>query len=342
MGESMQAAFIRGPGDICVERVPVPRPARGEVLLGVRAVGLCGSDLHYYLEGGIGSARVTSPLILGHEFAAEVLDPGAACALRPGTLVAVDPARSCGRCEWCLQGHPNLCPQVRFCGSPPDVHGALAECLTAPPTALFPVPVGLTAADAALLEPLGVALHAVDLAHLRPMESVAVLGAGPIGLLIVQVARLAGAGTLYAADPLAYRAELAGRLGADRVSGTHESVAEWTDGRGVDVVLEATDSAAAPGQATETVRTGGRVVLAGIPREPTYCLDAATVRRKGLTLRAVRRMKHAYPRALQMADSGRVNLRPLVTHRFPLSRAAEAFALQAARADGVIKTVVEV
>jgi L-iditol 2-dehydrogenase len=204
------------------------------------------------------------------------------------------------------------------------------------------VPDSIDPSAAALLEPLGVAIHAVDLAHLRPMDSVAILGAGPIGLLILQVARLAGAGQLFAIDPLPSRTAIAEQLGADRTASTHEAVLEWTDGRGVDLVFEATNSSLAPDQATRAARIGGKVLLVGIPQEETFSFNASVMRRKGLTLKMVRRMKHTYPRAIQMAASGRVQLVPLVTHRFPLEQTPAAFALQSACEDGVLKSVVEI
>lgn len=342
MVEEMKAIFAHGVGDLRLGSIPRPVPQEDELLLAVRAVGICGSDLHYYLEGGIGSADIVSPLILGHEFAADIVDERAAdYGFVPGSLVAVDPARSCGRCEFCIQGQTNLCPHMRFAGSPPDCHGALTEYVAVPAAALFPVPAGFSLAATVLLEPLGVAVHAVDLAHLRPMDSVAVLGAGPIGLLLLQVARLAGAGQVFVIDPLEQRTALAGRLGAERTASTHEAILEWTAGRGTDLVFEATNSSLAPRQATEAVRIGGKVILAGIPQEDRFFLNASTVRRKGLTIKMVRRMGNVYPRAIQMVDSGRIELEPLVTHRFPLEQTPDAFALQAACADGVVKCLVE-
>ena len=343
MVEEMKAIFAHGIRDLRPGSIPRPVPQEDELLLAVRAVGICGSDLHYYLEGGIGSADIVSPLILGHEFAAEVVDERAAAyGLAPGSLVAVDPARSCGSCEFCARGQINLCPRVRFTGSPPDCHGALTEYIVASPTALFPLPTSFSPAAAALLEPLGVAVHALDLARLRPMDSVAVLGAGSIGLLLLQVARLAGAGQVFMIDPVEHRTGLAGRLGADRTASSHEAILDWTAGRGTDLVIEATNSSLAPRQATEAARIGGKVVLVGIPQEDRFFLNASTVRRKGLTIKMVRRMAHVYPRAIQMVASGRVQLEPLATHRFPLERTPEAFALQAACADGVVKCIVEI
>lgn len=342
MAEKMKAVLIHSAGDLRLATIPRPEPREDELLLAVQAVGICGSDLHYYREGGIGNARIVSPLVLGHEFAARIVDERAAAhGFAPGTLVAVDPARPCGCCEWCRKGHSNLCPQVRFAGSPPDNPGALAEYVVAPPRALFPVPPSFTPGVAALLEPLGVAIHAIDLAHLRPMDTVAVLGAGPLGLLLLQVARLAGAGQLFAVDPLAHRADLACHLGADRAASDHRAILDWTAGRGTDVVLEATDSELAPAQAAEVVRIGGKVILVGIPRKEEFSLKASVMRRKGLTLKMVRRMGEVYPRAIRMVASGRIHLEPLISHRFSLEQTPSAFALLAARAERAVKGLVE-
>jgi L-iditol 2-dehydrogenase len=319
---------------------PMPTVEDGELLLRVRAVSICGSDLHYYLEGGIGSAVVAEPMVLGHEFAAEVVDERAhEYGFRVGDLVAVDPARPCGTCESCVRGHRNLCPNVRFIGAPP-FDGAMTEFIAAPAANLFPVPSTFDPEMAALLEPLGVAIHALDLARLRPMETVAVLGAGPIGLLLLQVAKSCGAAEVHMVDPLAYRLQAALALGADSVHQSHRGIEEATEGRGVDVVLEATNSPAGPEHAAESVRIGGRLVLVGIPEGDAFSLTASLVRRKGLTIKLSRRMADVYPRAIRMVAQGRVDLRSLVTHRSSLSAAPEAFARQASHEDGVIKTVV--
>ena len=334
--KTMRAALLHGVRDLRVERAPRPERAPDEVLLRVRAVGVCGSDLHHYLEGAIGSTKASQPFILGHEFAAEVIEGG---PLAPGTLVAVDPNRSCGACEWCAAGYPNLCPNVRFAGVPP-YQGALAEYITARPDELVALPEGFDAATAALLEPLGVAIHALDLARLKPMESVAVLGAGPIGLLIMQVARWCGAGHMTVIEPLEYRRELALKLGADAAVSSWEEAKALTDGRGVDVVLEATTSPLGPQHAAEAVRIGGRMVLVGIPEGDQFTLNASLVRRKGLSIKLSRRMGHVYARAIQMVRRGQVDLGAMMTHRFGLEGTPEAFALQADYKDGIIKSVV--
>lgn len=340
--ETMLAARLHGIRDVRVEHLARPVPGPEQLLLKVCAVSLCGSDRHYYLEGGTGTADLCGPLILGHEFAAAVVgDGGRPWGLEADTLVAVEPSHSCGRCEWCLRGDPNLCPDVHFAGSPPDVSGALAEFTIAAPGELFPLPPGWSPAHGALLEPLGVAIHALDLAHLRSMESVAILGAGGIGLLMLQVARLAGAGQVFVVDPIPERGRTASRLGADATAARPEAVLDWTGGRGVDVVLEATDSAIAAAQAAEVVCVGGRLILAGIPDRNELVFRPTTLRRKGLTIKMVRRMKHTYPRAIRMVETGRVQLDPLITHTFTLDQTAAAFACHAERRDGALRVMVE-
>jgi len=193
---------------------------------------------------------------------------------------------------------------------------------------------------AALLEPLGVAIHALDLARVRPMDTVAVLGAGCIGLLLMQVARASGAGRIFVIDPLRHRAAVARSLNADNMGANHEAILDWTNGRGVDITLEATNSPEGPHDAVSVTRIGGKVVLVGIPNEDSFSLPASLVRRKGLTLKFSRRMGSEYQRAIQMVQLGHVQFAPLVTHRFSLDRAPEAFALLDTYGDGVVKLVI--
>ena len=333
----MKAARLHGVKDIRVETAPDPTPDADQILLATRAVTVCGSDLHYYLEGAIGSDRPNEPHILGHEFAAEVMEDG---PLPKGTLVAVDPNRACGACEWCAEGHPNLCPNVKFSGVPP-YHGALAEYVVARPEEIVAVPESFTPTDAAMLEPLGVALHALDLAHLRPLDSVGVVGCGPIGLLVLQVAGASGAGLRVVVDPIPERRELALRLGAEHAFASVDEAKDALGPRGVDVVIEATDAQRGPEDAAKLTRIGGKLVLVGIPEGNRFSMDAALVRRKGLTIKMARRMGHVYPRAIELVERKLVTFEPLVTHRFPLDESPRAFELQASRADGVIKSSVE-
>jgi L-iditol 2-dehydrogenase len=312
----MLAARLHGPRDVRVEEVDAPNT--GEVLVRVTATGICGSDLHTYLDGRIGDTRLDAPLILGHEFAGVRMDTG--------ERVAVDPAQPCQRCDLCEHGHPNLCRRLHFCGLFPD-NGSLAEYIRVPASTCFAVPDSIDDVSAAMLEPLGVALHATDLAKIRVGDRVAILGAGPIGLLLAQTVKLAGA-EIYMHDPLPWRMDFARRYGAEKLPAE------------VDVCFEAAWGAEAIEQAMELTRPGGRVVLVGIPSADRCEFRHSLARRKGLTILFSRRMKHTYPRAIQLAATGRVDLKTFVTHRYPLAKSAETFAVCANYKDNVIKAVV--
>lgn len=349
---TMTAVRLHGPRDLRVEQVPrPPQPGAGEALLRITAVGVCGSDLHTYQDARIGDTVVATPLILGHEFAAvvEAVGPDAVDGnfepLRPGTRVAVDPAQPCGRCEMCEQGHPNLCHRLHFCGTYPDP-GSLSELMIMPAHTCFPVPDSLTNDEAALLEPLGVAIHGIDLAKLRVADSAAILGAGPIGLFLLQLARLSGAEPVYIVDQFPWRLELAARYGGIPINyqavDPVEAIRAATHGRGVDVAIEAAWADHSIQQAADMARLGGRVVLVGIPGPDKLEMKHSTARRKGLTIRLSRRMKHVYPRAIKLAASGAVDLKGVVSHHFPLAKTPEAYALNTAYADNVVKIVIEI
>lgn len=347
-GQTMRAAGLFGLHDVRIVDVPhAGPPGPGEVLVRVAAVGICGSDHHYYNEGAIGSAIVDEGMIIGHEFSGWVaaLGPGVT-GLEVGQLVAVEPAIPCGTCEHCLQGHPNICPEVLFCGSPNHV-GAMAEAIVMPAENCFALPDDLTPVEGAMLEPLGVAIHTVDLAHLSVGETVAVLGAGPIGLLTAAVARVNGAGTIYMTEPVAERRAFALDYAADGVfdPGAEDVVAatlDATGGRGVDVAFEAAGADETPDQAVRIARPGGKVVVVGIPDDDRMWMTASVVRRKGLTIKVVRRMKHTYPRAIELVRSGAVDVARIATHIFPLDRIDRAFAVVDGYNDGVLRAVIQV
>lgn len=346
------AARLHGPRDLRVERVPHPGPpGPGQVLLRVTAVGICGSDLHTYKDGRIGDNVLETPLILGHEFAGIIEAVGAEARggdfkpLSPGMRVAVDPAQPCWHCEMCELGHPNLCYHLHFCGAYPD-EGSLVQGMHMPARTCFPVPASIDDRDAALLEPLGIAVHAVDLAKIRVANSVAILGAGCIGLSILELVRLSGAQPIFVSDKFPWRLAVAEQLGAIPINCDQadpvKAVLEATGGRGVDVVIEAAWADHSVQQAAEMARMGGRMVIVGISDNDELRLKHSTTRRKGLTIRLARRMKHTYPRSIQLMTSGAVDLAPMISHRFPLEQAPEAFALNAAYQDQVIKVIIDV
>ncbi len=263
-----------------------------------------------------------------------------------GQLVAVEPAISCGTCEFCLKGHPNICPNNLFVGSPNHV-GAMAEYIVMPAENCFPLPDGMTPDEGAMLEPLGVAIHTVDLAHLKVGESVAVLGAGPIGLLTAAMAKAAGAAPIFVTEPIASRREFARHYAADAtfdpdVEDVVARIMEATDGRGVDVAFEAAGASETPDQAARVTCPGGKVVVVGIPDDNTMTMTASVVRRKGLTIKIVRRMKHTYPRAIQLVQQGVIDVDAVATHHFAMEAIDEAFQIVANYQDDVLRAIIRV
>ncbi len=334
-GRKDKVLRLHGARDLRLYDEPRPEPGPGESLLRVTAVGICGSDVHWFSGAGIGDAHLTRPLVLGHEFAA-VIESG-------GQRVAVDPAIPCAACQFCLEGNSNLCTALRFAGHDAE-DGALREYMAWPTRCLYPLPGSMSDADGVMLEPLGVAIHAVDLGHLKPGMTVGVFGCGPIGLLVLQVARAAGATRIVATDKLPYRLEVARSLGATDVfqaAAGEEIDAVWaaTKRRGVNVAFEAAGENEAVETAIATVRRGGRVILIGIPTDDRTAFNAATARRKGLTIKLARRMKHTYPRAIRLVERGLIDVRSLVTHRFPLKESAQAFSVAQGRQG--LKVIIE-
>ena len=298
-----------------------PAPTAGWSTVAVTSVGLCGSDLHWYAEGGTGEVSLEAPVVPGHEFAGVALDGPYA-----GRRVAVDPAIPCGRCESCRAGHANLCPDVRFAGHG-SLDGGLQERLLWPDELLVPLPESLSNDAGALLEPLGVAIHAVKHAHVRPGHDVLVVGAGPLGALAVAVARRTGAARVFVSEPLEHRRATALRFGADAAWApdvVEDELMGVTARRGVDVVVEMAGTDDAIATAVACARPGARVALGGIPSSPRSSFPAAAARRKGLTFTMIRRMHDTYAQAIELATTG-IDLDDLVSDHFPLERSAEAF-----------------
>jgi L-iditol 2-dehydrogenase len=306
-------------------------------LVRVTAVGICGSDLHWWDEGAIGDAKLTHPLVLGHEGAGVI-----AHGPRRGERVAIDPAIPCQGCRACRDGYRNLCHRILFAGHG-ETDGMMRELMAWPSDLLHPLPDSFSDADGAMLEPLGVALHSADLGHLPIGGTASVVGCGPIGLLLIGAVKAAGASSVLAIEPLAHRREAAARYGADLVADSgsmaDDSVMRELTGSGVDVAFEAAGNDSGVRLAVESVRPGGRVVLAGIPGDDVIRFRASAARRKGLTIAMVRRMNEAYPRAIGLAARGVVDLAALVTRRAGLGEVAGAFG-DAVRRTG-LKVIIE-
>lgn len=311
----MRTARLHGPGDLRLHDEPDPEPSVGEELVCVTSVGLCGSDRHWFLDAAIGETRLDRPLVLGHEIAGVV-----ASGPRKGQRVVLEPADPCGVCATCRAGHGHLCPTARFAGHG-SVDGGLRTLMAWPAHLLVPLPDTIDDADAALLEPLGVALHALDLGKLSMDASAAVIGCGPIGLLIIQVLAARGCRQIAAIEPLEHRRVAALACGATTATPDLESGQEP-----VDVAFEVAGEDTAVAAAVEIVRPGGRVVLVGIPAGDVTTVPAASARRKGLTILVSRRMATGdLERAIELTASRRVRPGRLVTARWSLDDAGTAF-----------------
>lgn len=326
----MKALRLYGPGDLRLVDEVAPVPGPDEELVRVTAVGVCGSDLHWYSESGIGDVTLSRPIVLGHE-AAGVIESGP----RRGLRVAIDPAIPCEKCEQCRAGHAHFCLALRFAGDG-VTDGTLRELVAWPSESLVPVPDALSDADVAMLEPLGVALHAIRLGGIRPGDGVGVFGCGPIGLFIIQLARASGATTIVATDILPHRLKAAREAGATAtalVAGGSERVElrAATDGHGVDVAFEAAGVDDSVETSVSLAAPGGTVVVVGIPSEDHTTFTASTARRKGLTVKLSRRMNRVYPEAIRLAESGLADVRAIVTAGYPLVEHKAAFATAAAR-----------
>jgi L-iditol 2-dehydrogenase len=326
----MKAIRLYGINDLRFDDISLPTPRTNEVLLQTMSVGVCGSDVHYLQEGGTGSLQLDRPLILGHEFSAKIAD-----GPQKGTLVAVDPALNCGVCEFCKEGNPNFCVNLKFAGSE-DTDGAMRTYLAWPRNALYPLPSVMTSEEGAMLEPLGIAIHALRLGKVFPGMDVGVFGTGPIGLLTIMMAKLAGAGRIFATDRLTDRLKVAKECGATDVfqadGNEVDPILSAAGYRGLDVTFEtAGDDGSAVETAVGTTKRGGTTVLVGIPSEDITQFTASAARRRGLTIKLSRRMSNTYPLSIRLVSRGQINLKPLITHTYPLEAYQHAFQIAADR-----------
>ncbi len=320
----MKAAILHGPKDLRVEVTPDPAVGLGEAVVSVGLAGLCGTDYRIWS----GDRPVAYPRVMGHELVGRVASVGGdVTRVRIGDRVVVEPNYSCGHCPLCLEGNRNLCFQRTTVGI--DVDGGFAERVRVPERCCWPIPAETMDADVLLCEPLAVVVRAVDRGTPRPGETVAVLGAGTLGLLALQVLRSRGVRVLVVTRT-AKRLDLARSLGADGVhtlaDGPADVAARQFSGReGLDLVVETAGTPEAVGHALALVRPGGRIVLTGLPHEPSTVSFFSVVRRE-VTITGSMIYQQEFPEALRLLAAGTVQTRPLVTHRFSLDAIGEAFA----------------
>lgn len=332
----MRAAVLVEPGRIEMQDRPVPRPDPGDVLVRVSSVGVCGSDTHYYRHGRVGGFVVEAPLILGHEAAGTIVDVGENVDRgRIGERVSIEPQRPDPDSDETRRGLYNLCPHMRFFATPP-IDGALCEYVTIGAEFAHRVPDSISDDAAALCEPLSVGIAAVRKAGVDGRSRVLVTGAGPIGIVVTQLARAYGATEIVVSDPDEARREQATAFGATEVL---DPTAQPITDLGVDAFIDASGAATAVADGIRAVRPAGKVVLVGSGAEAME-LPTQVIQNRELVLTGVFRYANTWPTAIALVESGQVDLDAMVTARFPLERTAEA--LDSDRTPGSVKSVVTV
>jgi len=339
----MRAAELIAPLTFRLAEMRAEDPGPGEVQVRIEAVGVCGSDLHAYSEGQVGSTPNVYPMVLGHEPAGTIAKTGAGVTgLAAGDRGALEPALYCYHCEFCRTGHHNVCANIRFLSNPHEP-GFFRELVNLPAANFRPIPATISFAEAALAEPLAIAVHSLRLASVGAGETVVVIGAGPIGLLTIAALRAANAGRVWAVEPLAHRRELARLMGAGVALEPGEAVAEIlraTAQRGVDCAIDCAAAEDTTSQAIQLARNAGRVALTGIHSTQYVAMDGSAMRRKELAILNVRRSNHETGEALDLLQAHPEWFAPLLTHRRPLDRIEEAFSIASHYRDGVGKMIV--
>lgn len=333
-----------------MEGQDMPRPVltgANDVLVRMARVGICGSDVHYFAEGGIGSQRVQYPWTVGHEGAGIVAEVGASVTrVKPGDRIALDPAQPCGVCDQCLSGRPHTCRHLSFLGCPGQREGCLAEYLVVPAGGCFPIPDTMSLEEAALVEPLSIGVYAVQLAASLSGGAVGILGAGPIGLSVLLAAKAGGAGQVYVTDKIDARLLLAARMGADWTGsvGTADVAAEIA-GREpalLDVVYECSGSQDALDDGVALLKPGGKLLLIGIPPTNRISFDINLLRRKELVVQNVRRQNQTVQRTIDMIAAKEVDVMPMITHRLAFGETPAGFDMVAHYRNGVVKAMIEI
>lgn len=341
----MLVAELVGQRELRLSEQSIDPPGPGEVQVRVGAVGICGSDVHSYSEGAIGDTPCAYPMVLGHEPAGTVVKVGqGVTGWAPGDRAALEPALYCYHCEFCRSGRHNICANIRFLSNP-GIPGFFRELVNLPVSNVLPLPAHVSLEVGTLVEPLAVALHSMQFAEIRPDDTVAVFGAGPIGLLTIAALKVAGAKRIWAVEPVAHRRRMAMEMGADVALDPGEGdvsaqIVADTGGRGVDCAIDCAAKEHTHNWAFRVARNGGRMVLTGIHSAAVVGFEVSHMRRKELAIFNVRRSNHEPADALKLVSEKTGWFAPMVTHRRPLADIAQAFRVAEGYEDGVGKMVI--
>ncbi|MCM3783544.1 NAD(P)-dependent alcohol dehydrogenase [Neobacillus mesonae] len=341
----MKAAVMDKPGHIEIKELPIPEVKPDEVLVKIMAVGVCGSDVHYYEHGRIGRFVVEKPIILGHECAGVVVETGENVGrVKPGDRVAIEPGVTCGRCRYCKEGRYNLCPDVQFLATPP-VDGAFVQYIAIREDFVFPIPDELSYEEAALVEPFSVGIHAAYRCDLKPGSTVAIMGMGPVGLMAVAAAKSFGASQIIVTDLEDIRLEAALKLGATHAINVarvdaNEKIKELTNGAGVDAAWETAGSPRALNSALASLRRGGKLVIVGLPAQDEIPLNVPFIADNEIDIYGVFRYANTYPDGIRFLASGSIPASTLITDRYNLEETQEAMERAIHNKSGSLKIIV--
>lgn len=332
-----------------MELMDVPEPVivnQGDVKIKMLVVGVCGSDIHYFTTGRIGSQVVKYPFPVGHEGAGVVVETGSKVTMvKPGDIIAVEPSMSCGKCDQCLAGRPNTCRNIKFLGVPEQAEGCMSEYIIMPEQSCLPLPGNLAADAGALSEPLTIGLYSVRTSIPVKNKTAGILGFGPIGMSVLLAARAEGAGNIYVTDKISGRLDKALKEGARlALNPLNEDIVKKileAEPLGLDVVYECCGQQDAFEQGLSLLKPGGKLMIVGIPEVDNWIMSAEKTRRNELTVQSVRRQANCTEDTIEMMADGRIKASGMITHRFPLARAQDAFELVADYRDGVMKAMID-
>lgn len=317
-----------------------------DVLIRMKVVGVCGSDMHYYRTGRIGSQVVQYPFTVGHEGAGVVEEVGSAVtSVKPLDRVAIEPSIACGNCDQCMAGRTHTCRNNLFLGCPGQIEGNLAEYIVMPESQCIPLAEHQSIDDGAISEPMAIGLYALKQANLEGHESIAIIGFGPIGMSVFQMAQAHGFSNIYVSEKLPERSHIAQKLGAKWVGNPNEedivAAVSSLEHLLFDVVFECCGQQEAMDTAIEILKPGGKLMVVGIPEFDRWSFSADVARRKEISIINIRRQNNCTHETLEMLASGRVKGSAMITHRFPFSRVDEAFDTVSNYKDGVMKAIIE-
>ena len=345
MNKKMKAAFLYKPGDVRIEKIDIPKIETDDVLIKIKAVGICGSDIHYFKHGNIGDCIVKEPLILGHEAAGEIVEVGEnAKNWKVGDRVTIEPGVPCRKCNFCREGRYNLCKDVIFMATPP-INGAFTEYIAYPEDFLFRLPDNLSYEEGAMMEPLSVGVYSAKRGNVEPGKTVAILGMGTIGLVTLQAARAFGASKIIVTDIEQSRLDFAKELGADYALNAREDInilnkiSNFAQ-NGVDVTIETAGEATTCQQCISIVKKGGTVVLVGQSEKSKFELDVGSVITKELDVKGIFRYANMYQKCIELVSSKKINVKNMISKHFSLEETLKALKYAEENKAKSIKTMI--